>query len=238
MKTAPHAKSKRSKKGRPRRPLHAYNLFFAMERKNVIHELQAQEEMTGEPQSTRDRFAKITRMISKQWKNIDPVYKEMLEEKARIENAKFKKEKNKWEMDQALEEMEKCLEVEQNKVNGLSFALKQTQIQREPTTTRVSPCPSITAEQAQEYLNISAVATKEEAIAFFKQITVEHTARKEAVEFLKQKAHTLHEDYSVSFCFGDTALVHPNRHCTMLPPSPFWTAVSPTAGPAADVDLS
>lgn len=113
---------------RPKRPLHAFNLFFSMERENIVRELNEQRKSGLETlESTNANFANITRIISERWKTVDPAYKALLEEKVKPDKARYLKELMEWEANQKHEEMRSVLKVEDFKQKQLSKAIKEMQ---------------------------------------------------------------------------------------------------------------
>ena len=64
------------------------NLFFQYERKKIIAEQQKYKEDGKSCASVG--FEKLAKIISKRWKNIDPVYKKELERQAKDEKLKYK----------------------------------------------------------------------------------------------------------------------------------------------------
>ena len=88
MKALKTKKTKKSKQpndeGKPKRSLNVYNLFFAIERQKI----QNEQANVG--------FANLARTVSERWKTIDPVYKQQLEEQARLDRIRFENEMEVW----------------------------------------------------------------------------------------------------------------------------------------------
>jgi hypothetical protein len=82
------------------RPLHSYNIFFAIERKKIVE----QQKKDGVPLATRRckesqahvGFANLACIISERWKNIDTAYLRELEEKAQLDKIRHKNEMHEW----------------------------------------------------------------------------------------------------------------------------------------------
>ena len=126
--------------------------------------LQSQER-ASEPQSPQNQFAK----------KIDP-------NKARITYARFLRELRARQMDEELEEMKRCLQVESAKMNQLRYAFEQNRCNSQSIENGFSPVPS-----SAKALTTSPVATKDEAIAFFKEMTASHIAtRAKAISLQKE----------------------------------------------------
>jgi uncharacterized protein YdaU (DUF1376 family) len=130
-----------------------------MEREKMVRGLQLQE-WNSEPQIPPDQFVMIARINLERRKKIDPALKAMLERsKTRIEYARFSRESRARKVDVELAEMKICLQVESAKVNQLRYAFEQNQTQKQAQALTTSP-----------------IATKDEAIAFFKEMTASHVA--------------------------------------------------------------
>jgi hypothetical protein len=97
-------------------------------------------------------------------------------------------------MDQELEEMKSPLDLEQDKLNQLSYTMEQNQIHRQPMTDRVNPVTTPPPE-----LDVSTVATKE-GMVFFRETFAEGAA-----EFSKQTATSLQQEYQSTFSSVNSA---------------------------------
>ncbi|KAL3801268.1 hypothetical protein HJC23_012668 [Cyclotella cryptica] len=103
--------------GRPRRPLTSYNIFFANERKNIIHEQQQQKGRENGSEdhgaghgrlrltiSTSGRgrahigFAGLAQYVSQKWKTVCKSYKMELEKLARLDKIRYDKEMRDWRL--------------------------------------------------------------------------------------------------------------------------------------------
>ena len=83
---------------KPKRPLSAYNFFFAWERQQILESRQVREE--GKPKRSHGKcgFAQMARSVAQKWNNdeIDPEIKRMFEEKAQIEKMRYNQEMDAW----------------------------------------------------------------------------------------------------------------------------------------------
>jgi HMG (high mobility group) box len=77
----------RKPKDKPKRPLSAYNIFFADVRQNLIDE--------------RLGFGSLARTVAEKWKNLDPILKEPYEHKAKLERENYNIELARWKQEQA-----------------------------------------------------------------------------------------------------------------------------------------
>ena len=83
---------------KPKRPLSAYNFFFAWERQQILERRQVREE--GKPKRSHGKcgFAQMERSVAQKWNKdeIDPEIKRMFEEKAKIEKIRYNQEMDAW----------------------------------------------------------------------------------------------------------------------------------------------
>jgi HMG-box domain len=92
----------RKPKDKPKRPLSAYNIFFADVRQNLINDrLQVQSNGQGSPTNGGLGFGSLARTVAEKWKNLDPILKEPYEHKAKLERERYKIILARWEQKQA-----------------------------------------------------------------------------------------------------------------------------------------
>ncbi|KAL3786402.1 hypothetical protein HJC23_002959 [Cyclotella cryptica] len=104
MKTKKRRSKRDNNVGRPTRPLNAYNIFFALERRKIVAKQQKEAALNGYtcPSSQRKHeqahvgFANLARIVSERWKAIDERYKAELEEKARLDKIRYDNEMKEW----------------------------------------------------------------------------------------------------------------------------------------------
>jgi len=110
-------KNKSDKKGQPKRPLTAYNLFFKEERAKLLAEraaknilLEKEQKLHTSEGTKRERrrqphgkigFREMAMLISKSWKEVDPARKAAYEEQAKIDKKRYREEISKWRSAQA-----------------------------------------------------------------------------------------------------------------------------------------
>lgn len=100
---APSRSSKRTwkkPKGMPKRPLSAYNLFFAEERRRLLYHTKEDDSSARESNGRRKRkigFAGLARAVAAKWKSLDPGIKEELQRKSELDRLRYKKEVQEWE---------------------------------------------------------------------------------------------------------------------------------------------
>ena len=94
----------RKPKDMPKRPLSAYNLFFADERKKLLAAREAPDDYTTgisrdifsntspapAPQAKKLGFAGLARTVAAKWKTLDPIAKSTYEKQANVEKARYK----------------------------------------------------------------------------------------------------------------------------------------------------
>jgi hypothetical protein len=91
----------RKPKDMPKRPLSAYNLFFAHERKEIIKEgfletAASDAELVGGIGKKKMGFAGLARSVAAKWKTIDPVTRKHYEAIAGKEQQRYKMEMKEW----------------------------------------------------------------------------------------------------------------------------------------------
>lgn len=80
----------------PKRPLSAYNLFFAEERKRLLHEPNEEKSCSGS-ESSKMGFANLARTVAAKWKLITPQDKVKFQKAAEVERLRYKREMTDWE---------------------------------------------------------------------------------------------------------------------------------------------
>lgn len=68
-------KPKRKEKGRPKRPLSAYNLFFKDERPKILKDQKKQQETDGDSKEIEDKrigFQNLAKIIGQRWHDLSP----------------------------------------------------------------------------------------------------------------------------------------------------------------------
>ena len=94
----------RKPKDMPKRPLSAYNLFFADERKKLLAAREQPADFTTSisrdifsntspapaPQGKKLGFAGLARTVAAKWKTLDPIAKSTYEKQANVEKARYK----------------------------------------------------------------------------------------------------------------------------------------------------
>ena len=88
----------RKPKGKPKRPLSAYNIFFADVR---------QELLTERTNNRGIGFRNLAQAVAERWKELDPVLKEPYMQKAKLAMARYKEELSLWE--ETRTGMKKCV---------------------------------------------------------------------------------------------------------------------------------
>ncbi|KAL3784899.1 hypothetical protein HJC23_012502 [Cyclotella cryptica] len=160
-------KQKTSKGCRPRRPLNAYNMFFAIERNNIIRKQQghlipdARVSSSSGIERAHVGFANLARIVSERWKTIEPNLKEALQEKARLDKIRYQREMKEWKLLQKMNQefhimtMQAKLDVERMK--QMNNVFDRTMI-RKVSDNKFS---SIDCD--------SPIASRKEAIDFFRE---------------------------------------------------------------------
>ena len=62
-------------RGKPRRPLSSYNIFFALQRKKILDEQHLSIQDGTYAIHTNVGFANLANIVAKRWKNVDPEFK-------------------------------------------------------------------------------------------------------------------------------------------------------------------
>ena len=78
----------RKPKGKPKRPLSAYNIFFANVRQELLAERTSNHGIG---------FRNLAQAVAERWKDLDPVLKEPYVQKAKTATARYKEELSLWE---------------------------------------------------------------------------------------------------------------------------------------------
>jgi hypothetical protein len=86
------------KDGRPLRPLSAYNIFFQLERKNIM-----KEQGNPDAKHTAGGFGSLASVISTKWKTIDGALKLELEAMAKLDKDRYDCEVEVWKASKAAE---------------------------------------------------------------------------------------------------------------------------------------
>eukprot|EP00522_Entomoneis_paludosa_P007989 CAMPEP_0172448854 /NCGR_PEP_ID=MMETSP1065-20121228/7769_1 /TAXON_ID=265537 /ORGANISM="Amphiprora paludosa, Strain CCMP125" /LENGTH=301 /DNA_ID=CAMNT_0013200443 /DNA_START=130 /DNA_END=1035 /DNA_ORIENTATION=+ len=81
---------------KPKRPLSAYNIFFAEERKKLLEVLPVREK--GKPKDSHGKlgFAAMARIVAKKWKEIEPADKVYFDRMAEQDKRRYNKEMENW----------------------------------------------------------------------------------------------------------------------------------------------
>ena len=113
-------------RGKPRRSLSPYNIFFAIQRKKLLHKqrLKAQDKKDGH---VHIGFANLAKIVAEQWKNIDPISKAELEEKAQQDKIRHTNEMREWKLKLKMEAELEVIEKEVKATNGVGDALLKIQ---------------------------------------------------------------------------------------------------------------
>lgn len=88
---APLRRKKRNP-GLPKRPLSAYNLFFAHIRPKIIEEREKGEDGSTSPSSEKLSFEDLGRLIGKRWKALSDADRRSFEERAEKDSIRYRKE--------------------------------------------------------------------------------------------------------------------------------------------------
>lgn len=108
-------------KGKPKRPLSAYNLFFRHVRNSLIKDACENEKMSSAEiddllKSRRGRsrhgrrghgkitFADLTRQVSSQWKSLPPSQRSFFSEKAKLDTQRYQQELKLWNQARQVEQ--------------------------------------------------------------------------------------------------------------------------------------
>lgn len=163
-------KQNASKLCRPRRPLNAYNMFFAIERNNIIRKQQEGDFIADERVSSSSGierahvgFANLARIVSERWKLIEPNLKDALQEKARLDRIRYQREMKEWKL---LQKMNQEFDSMKTQAKLDIERMKQKNNLFDPTIPWIR---QVSDDKIFSTDCHSPVASKKEAIAFFRE---------------------------------------------------------------------
>ena len=92
------ARKWRKPEGMPKRPLSAYNLFFAQERQNLLDSMKTNTFTSGAEKSKKKiGFANLARSVASKWKTLSDAEKEPFTNRAAKEQERYKMEVKHWQ---------------------------------------------------------------------------------------------------------------------------------------------
>jgi hypothetical protein len=91
--TPPGSRRRKKEKGKPKRPLSAYNLFFKKERRVVL-----QEDTGSSDESRKVSFENLAKIIGKRWARLEKADHKEFDELAHKDSIRYRKEMKKFEL--------------------------------------------------------------------------------------------------------------------------------------------
>lgn len=106
---------------KPKRPLSAYNFFFAQERKLILNEMPIRAEGKLRRSHGKIGFADLARNIAAKWKTINDEERKQFSDKAAVDKDRYIREMNEWKKTQLIEVAEAAASIGPNfhQLNGL-----------------------------------------------------------------------------------------------------------------------
>lgn len=151
-KADPNKKSWKKPKDMPKRPLSAYNIFFQHQRKKIVRERFTEQDSTapGELEEALKSgtgrphrkihgmigFVPLARQIAADWKNLDPVEKEVFVAKASIEQDRYRLQLSVWRKKQEQKKIDEAAAVAQLEQEKLTMQAKEERQQQPQQTSQ------------------------------------------------------------------------------------------------------